>query len=140
MTQEVEHRQSAFLDLIGAEVEELGEGYVRIRLRVEERHTNPNGVMHGGVITSLMDEATGAAIVTIRGIDVMQKAPHATIDMSVSFLGGVRPGDDLVFEAEAVRVGRSVAFAEAKARKHGEEKMVAMGRFTYVIYAPRGGS
>lgn len=129
---------SPFVEEIGAEVEEWREGYVRMGLRVEERHTNPNGVMHGGVATSLMDEVTGAVIASARGVEVMRAAPHATVEMNVSFLGGVRAGDDLVFEASVVRLGRSVAFAEATARRRDEEKLVAKGKFTYVISAPRG--
>jgi uncharacterized protein (TIGR00369 family) len=139
MTLETEERGpgSAFIEAIGAEVEEWREGYVRMALRVDERHTNPNGVMHGGVATSLMDEATGAVIASVRGIDVMRQAPHATVEMSVSFLAGVWPGDDLVIEARAVRVGRTVAFSEVMARRRDEEKPVATGKFTYVI-AGRG--
>lgn len=129
--------KSAFLQQIGAEVEEWREGYVRISLRVEERHMNLYGGMHGGVATAIMDEVTGQAIVSVRGIEIMQTAPHSTVEMSVSFLGGVFVGDDLVFEGRVIRVGRSVAFAEADVRKRGEEKLVASGKFTYVIMQPR---
>lgn len=129
--------RSPFVEVIGAEVEEMREGYVRMGLRVDERHTNPNGVMHGGVATSVMDEATGAVIASVRGIDVMRQAPHSTVEMSVSFLGGVWPGDDLVIEARAVRVGRTVAFSEVTVHRRDEEKPVATGKFTYVISQPR---
>ena len=129
--------QSAFLQQIGAEVEEWREGYVSISLRVEERHLNLYGGMHGGVATAIMDELTGQAIVSVRGVEVMQTTPHTTVEMSVSFIGGVSAGDDLVFEGRVIRVGRSVAFAEADVRKGGEEKLVANGKFTYVIMQPR---
>lgn len=129
--------ESPFIGEIGATMEEMRNGYVRIGLRVEDRHTNPNGVMHGGVATSVMDEATGAVIASVRGIDVMRRQPHATVEMSVSFIAGVWPGDDLVFEARATRVGRTVAFSEVTVRRRNEEKPVATGKFTYVIAQPR---
>lgn len=129
--------ESPFIGEIGATVEEMREGYVRMGLQVEERHTNPNGVMHGGVATSVMDEATGAVIASVRGVETMMQAPHATVEMSVSFLGGVWPGDDLIFEARATRVGRTVAFSEVTIRRRDEEKLVATGKFTYVIARPR---
>lgn len=132
-----ERRQSAFLDLMGVELEEWQEGYVRMRLRVDKQHLNANGVMHGGVATSVMDEVTGAVIASVRGMDVMWKAPHATVEMSVSFMAGVWPGDDLVFEARATRVGKTVAFSHVTAHRRGEDKPVATGKFTYVIQAPR---
>jgi acyl-coenzyme A thioesterase PaaI-like protein len=33
-----------FVELVGARVDEAAEGYSRLSLLLEERHTNPNGV------------------------------------------------------------------------------------------------
>ena len=55
----------------------------------------------------------------MRGIDVMAAAPHATVDMNVSFLAGPRVGDEIVVEGRALKVGRSVAFGEAEVRRRG---------------------
>ena len=134
--QSEQRQQSRFLDLIGARLDEMNEEYARISLLLEERHTNPNGVMHGGVIATLMDEAVGAVVASVRGMDVMREAPHSTVDMNVSFLSAARAGDEIVVEARALKVGRSVAFAEAEA-KRGDGVVVAKGRFTFVIAGPR---
>jgi uncharacterized protein (TIGR00369 family) len=53
---------SNFGSMIGAVREEGGEGYARMSLVLEDKHTNPNGVVHGGVICTLMDEASGWAV------------------------------------------------------------------------------
>jgi len=127
------------MEMFGGEIDTWEEGRVVMSLKLEERHMNPNGVLHGGVITTLMDETTGHAIVTIRGLEVMAEAPHATIDMSVSFLAGARIGDELVCEGSTLRIGRSIAFAEAEVRKRGSNDLVAKGRFTYAILAKRSG-
>lgn len=134
-----ERRQSNFMQLVGGEIEEWREGYVRMSLLIEEKHTNPNGVMHGGVVTSLMDEAVGGVIVSVRGMEAMMAAPHATVEMSVGFMAGPRPGDVLVIEARTLKVGRTVAFGEAEVRRRGRDDLIAKGRFTYVIQAARGG-
>jgi acyl-coenzyme A thioesterase 13 len=107
-------------------------------IKLEGRHMNPGGVLHGGVLTTLMDEATAHAIVTVRGLEVMAEAPLATVDMNVSFLAAARPGDELQCEARTLRVGRAVAFAEAEVRRRGRGDLVAKGRFTYAILNPRG--
>jgi len=125
--------------MIGGKIEEFREGYVRMSLVLEERHTNPNGVSHGGVLTTLMDEAVGAVIASVRGIEAMFTAPSSTVEMNVSFLAGPRPGDEIVIEARALKIGRSVAFGEAEARRRGKDDLVAKGRFTYVIQGPRSG-
>jgi len=126
-------QQSPFVGLIGARQEEFGEGYVRLSLLLEERHTNPNGVMHGGVITTLMDEALGGVIASVRGMQAMQEAPHSTVEMNVSFMAAARPGDEIIVEGRLLKAGRSVAFGEAEARRRGEDGLVAKGRFVFLI-------
>jgi acyl-coenzyme A thioesterase 13 len=130
--------RSALMDFIGGEVDKLEEGRVVISLKLDGRHMNPGGVLHGGVLTTLMDEATAHAIVTVRGLEVMAEAPHATVDMNASFLSGARPGDELQCEARTLRIGRAVAFAEAEVRRSGRDDVIAKGHFTYAILGPRG--
>ncbi|MCH7953506.1 MAG: PaaI family thioesterase [Chloroflexi bacterium] len=130
---------SGIMEMLGGTIDSFDEGVSVMSLMLEEKHMNPNGVVHGGVITTLMDEATGHAIVTIRGLEAMAETPHATVDMSVSFLSGARVGDELVCEARTLRVGRAVAFAEAEVRRRGSDDLVAKGAFTYAILAKRSG-
>ena len=130
---------SGIMQMLGGRIDSIGEGVCVMSLSLEEKHMNPNGVVHGGVLTTLLDEATGHAIVTIRGLEVMAEAPHVTLDMSVSFLSGARVGDELVCEGRILRLGRSVAFAEAEVRRRGSDDLVAKGTFTYAIHARRSG-
>ncbi len=130
---------SGIMQMLGGRIESLEEGVCVMSLTLEEKHMNPNGVVHGGVLTTLLDEATGHAIVTIRGLELMAEAPHVTLDMSVSFLSGARLGDELVCEGRTLRLGRSVAFAEAEVRRRGSDDIVAKGAFTYAILAKRSG-
>lgn len=130
--------RSALMDLIGGELDSWEEGRVVMSIKLEDRHMNPGGVLHGGVLTTLMDEATAHAIVTVRGLEVMAEAPMATVDMNVSFLAGARSGDELECEARCLRIGRAVAFAEAEVRRRGRGDLIAKGHCTYAILGPRG--
>ena len=127
------HRGSPFVELIGGKMEEMREGYVRLSLVVEARHTNPNGVLHGGVLTTLMDECLGGVIASVRGMEAMWAAPHATVDLNVSFMSGARPGDDIIVEGRVLKVGRTVAFGEVEARRRGKDDLIAKGRGTFTI-------
>ncbi|MEX0801039.1 MAG: PaaI family thioesterase [Dehalococcoidia bacterium] len=129
---ESERRASPFVELIGGHTEEFREGLVRLSLHLQEHHTNPNGVMHGGVVTTLMDEAIGGVIASVRGMEAMFAAPHATIEMNASFLAGARPGDRVVVEARVLRIGKRVAFGEAEMRRDDGE-LLALGRLAFVI-------
>ena len=129
-----ERPTSPFVELIGGRLEEWREGYVRMSITLEERHTNPNGVMHGGVVTTLMDEALGGVIASVRGLEAMFAAPHATVEMNASFLAGASPGDRIVVEARVLRLGRRVAFGEAEAHRGDDGgELIAKGRMTFVI-------
>ncbi len=125
-----ERRRSPFSAHIGVELEELREGYARLSLVLQPHHTNPNGVMHGGVITTMMDSALGASLSALRGEEA-KRNPHATVDMNASFLSGARPGDRIVVEGRVIRMGKTIAFGEAEARR-GDE-LIAKGRLTFAI-------
>lgn len=130
-----ERRRSPFSAHIGVELEELREGYARLSLVLQPHHTNPHGVMHGGVITTMMDSALGAALGALRGEEA-RRNPHATVEMNASFLVGARPGDRIVVEGRVLRLGKTIAFGEAEARRADE--LIAKGRLTFAI-RNRGG-
>ena len=74
------------MGLMGGEIDSWEEGRVVMSLRLDDRHMNPGGMLHGGIVTTLMDEATGHAIVTVRGLEVMAEAPAVTVARTVRFL------------------------------------------------------
>ncbi|HLC28709.1 MAG TPA: PaaI family thioesterase [Dehalococcoidia bacterium] len=131
-------RRVPFIELVGAELEEMREGYGRLALIVEEKHTNPNGVMHGGVATTLMDLAAAIALGALRGEAARQDSPHATVEMNASLIAAVRPGEKIVIEGRVLSLRRSVAFCESEVRKDSDGDLLAKGRFTFSIRARRG--
>src|SRR5438093_12481240 len=94
MTSEWQQIRVPFIELVGARVEEAQEGYSRLSLVLEERHTNPNGVMHGGVVATVMDSAAAVALGRLRGEQIRRANPHATVDMNVALIPAARPGDE----------------------------------------------
>jgi uncharacterized protein (TIGR00369 family) len=129
-----ERQLGTFADFVGAALEAEGEGFARLWLTLEDKHMNPNGVVHGGVLTTLMDEACAHAVHAAGALQ--DGKSHASVEMNVSFLSGARVGDRLLFEGRTLRVGRSVAFTEAEVQRNGDTLM-AKGRFTFVIQAKR---
>ena len=91
---------------------EVGDGLAVFRCTPDESFLNPLGLIHGGVLCTLMDTAIGVAVQTKVPADV----GYATIELKVSFL---RPapydGTDLEARGSVLRVGRNVAFSEAHA-------------------------
>jgi acyl-CoA thioesterase len=49
--------REGYAHFLGMELEELQEGYARVRMRVEPRFHNIFSTLHGGALFSLLDEA-----------------------------------------------------------------------------------
>ncbi len=133
MSNDSEPTRVPFIELIGACVEERSEGYGRLSLVIEQRHTNPHGMAHGGVATTLMDSAAAMALSGLKRARGRAAAAHATVEMNASLIAPARPGDELVVEGRVLRMGRSVAFVEAEVRRRSDDELIAKGRFTFAI-------
>jgi uncharacterized protein (TIGR00369 family) len=99
--------------LIGLRVAEVGEGVVTIACEADEAFYNPMGVVHGGLLCTLLDTAMGLSLQTLMdpGMGL------TTIEIKVNFLRAVRATDgELTAVGRVVKRGRRVAFAEADAR------------------------
>jgi len=127
--------QASFTEFIGARVEGIDEGVCRLSLIVEPRHLDRRGVLHTGVLTSLMDATIGIALGYLRREEVRHR-PHATIEMNASFLAEGRDGDEIEVEGLVIRQGRSIAFGEAVACRRSDGETLALSRLTFAISNP----
>ncbi len=100
-------------DLLGIVTERRGAGSSRLRLVVDPAWHNPNGVLHGGVIYTLIDYSMGGAIQP----NLPEGEHCATIEVKVSYLTPVRDGT-LWAETQVVKQGRNIAFTESKVWDH----------------------
>jgi uncharacterized protein (TIGR00369 family) len=119
-----------FAQLIGADLVSVGDGVAVFRCTPDESTYNPLGLVHGGVLCTLLDSAAGCAVHS----QLPAGAGFSSIEIKVSFL---RPanGATLEIEGRSLRVGRQVAFAEAYARD-GEGKLVAHATTSIALLRP----
>ena len=111
-----------------------GESEFRIGLRIEERHINPNGVVHGGVCMTLADHVGGMAVFR----SLSEKAPFATISLNCDFLAPAKTGDWIEGWGEVVRRTRTLAFANATIELAGQPIVRASGIWKLSPNAGRG--
>jgi uncharacterized protein (TIGR00369 family) len=90
---------------------------------------NPFGSVHGGIIATVIDEVTGAAIMST--IDA-SSAP--TVSMNVEYLHPVPIGGTYSVVGEVIRQGRAMAIADARILNE-EGKVLARG--TCICQIPR---
>ena len=96
-------------DTLGWQAEAIEPGRVRVRYEASARFCNPQGVIQGGFLAAMLDDAMGPAGFTL--LDDGQFAP--TLELKVSFLRPARPGP-LVAEGRVVHRARSVLFLEGR--------------------------
>lgn len=99
---------SAFHTWAAMEVVEASPGDVVVVMRVEERHVNLQGLVHGGMLAILADTACGLSVRSAMEPGRL----HVTADLDIHFLAPAKPGR-LLGRGKAIKVGRSLAFAEA---------------------------
>lgn len=120
-----------FAEHLGLAVQTTDDGRSRATLRVDRRHLNPHGVVHGAVLFALADTGMGRALYT-------RLAPHqscATIEIKINFLAAVR-GGEITCDTELLRLGRSVAHLESRLYAGDERVATASGHFT--VFERRG--
>jgi uncharacterized protein (TIGR00369 family) len=74
-----------------------------------DKHRNHRGIVHGGMLTTFADQAMG-----MTGRRATGEKPHATIEISMQFIGAVKVGDFVEAHCEIVRETRSLLFIESK--------------------------
>jgi uncharacterized protein (TIGR00369 family) len=100
-------------NLIGARLVSVDDGEAVFRCSPDESTYNPIGMVHGGLLCTLLDSAAGCAVHT----RLPAGAGYGTIEIKVSFLEPLYSDvGEIEVHGHALRVGGRVAFAEAHAR------------------------
>ena len=117
-----------FIKFIGIQVPQLGRGYARFVLPFKPELANSIGLMQGGVIAALADEAVAYALYSL----VAEGERFNTVEMKINFLGAVQEGD-VVAEAHIAKRGRTISLGEFEVRQ--ADRLVAKGLCTYIHLA-----
>jgi len=105
---------------IDLRVEEVREGYARIRIPFMAKNLRPGGSVSGPVIMAAGDTAMFAAILGQLG----KVAMAVTSNLNINFMQ--RPGQvDLIAEGTILKLGKRIAFCEVGIRSEGSEELVA---------------
>jgi len=93
--------------LIGFNVTSVAPGHAVVELEAGERHANPMGTLHGGVLCDIADAAMGMAYAASLG----EGETFTTLELKVNFLRPVWTGT-LIADARLVKGGRTVGLVE----------------------------
>ena len=112
-------RSSPVIDLIGP-VYSKGEGAdLVLGLRVEQKHCNMRGSVHGGILATLADIALGYTI----AFSTKPPTGLITANLSLDFAGTAKIGDWLEAKVDVQKKGGRLAFANCYISA-GEQRIV----------------
>ena len=102
-------RKSPFTDPWEPLYSRKTEKAVMIGLRLAKPHTNSRGLIHGGLIASLADNAMGYSCAQAMG----WTASLLTVSLAVDYVGTARIGQWLAVECDVIKTGSTICFAQS---------------------------
>ena len=99
--------QPPIAQLLGARLTAIEPGRARIELTTDDRHANPMGTLHGGVLCDIADAAMGMAYAATLDED----DSFTTLELKINFLRPVWRSH-LTAEGVVVHRGRTVGLTE----------------------------
>lgn len=115
---------------LGLVMEQIGDGRATILMPYDPRLIGDpvTGVIAGGAVSTLMDTASGASVMSHPD----NTGTTATLDLRIDYMRPASPGQSIRARAECHHVTRSVAFIRVTATDEDEARPVAIatGAFT----------
>ena len=116
---------------IGFELVEIGPDFAVGRIPYRDFLVgNPaSGVVHGGIVTTLLDTVGGMAALARQG----EFLAMATLDLRIDYLRPSTPREDLVARVECYKLTRNVAFTRGFACNEDPNDPLASMSATYML-------
>jgi len=113
--------------LVGMKLIEFGRGQTTYELAVRPEHSNPIGIVQGGVATVLADAAMAMAMATTLTNDEIRREAITTVDLFSRFMRPISARKVSVLRAEArvIKAGQHIIWAECDVTADGD----CIGRF-----------
>lgn len=116
---------------IGVKVQDMDAEGVTFSLPYDSRFAgNPmNGILHGGIITTLIDTAAGMCIYT----RLQKYLPIATLDLRIDYLKPATPGEEVFAYATCYKLTKQIAFTRAIAYHTDPDDPIANSVGTFML-------
>ena len=116
---------------LGLKLEHLKDGEAQMRAPYNPDFVGDpeTGVIHGGIVTALLDHVCGlAAFAGFGGHDAV-----ATLDLRLDYMRPATPNEDVIAVARSVKTTGQIAFVRATAHQGDIDNPVALTQATFMV-------
>lgn len=126
----VDRHMKGFGEFVGYRVARWVPELCAVEVAVGPQHVNVHGIVHGGVVTTIMDKAGGLCGLLREGEEGDGGRTSLTISMTVNFLASVGPGTTLTATACKRGGGRRIFFCSIEVADE-TGRLIAIGDGAY---------
>lgn len=126
-SREKDDRVASFLDM---RLLELSPGYARVAMKMKPEYQNSTGIIFGGIIMALADQAFAYASNSL-------VYPSLASQFNAHFIAGARVDDELTAECRVLKSGRRVGISEVTVTNQ-EGRLVARATGTTIPVVSSG--
>ncbi|MET0674580.1 MAG: PaaI family thioesterase [Bradyrhizobium sp.] len=101
-------------------------------LRLARPHTNGRGLIHGGLIAALSDNAMGYSCAHVMG----GVSSLVTVSLAVDFVGSAEVGQWLAVESDVIKTGKTICFAQSLIK--ADDVVIARANATFRVVPKKG--
>jgi uncharacterized protein (TIGR00369 family) len=116
-----------FRNLIGVKIEDISEGFATLSLPIRDDLLQSGNVVHGGVLSVLIDSVVGTAVRTVLSTDEYS----VTAEMNINYFRPAIRGK-IFAEGKLVHIGKSLIVGVGDI-KDEDGRLLATGRATYAV-------
>lgn len=119
---------SPFAKWLNGTVVSVNENSIEFQFEVRKEMTNPVGMLHGGVTSSMIDDCIGVNFM-ILGLENF----YPTINLSVDYFNSASENDTVLVRTELIKLGKTVINFNAVVINQNDGKLVAKASSNLVI-------
>jgi len=109
---------------LGMRLLELSPGYARVSMQMKPEYQNFNGMVFGGIISAVADQAFAYATNSVVN-------PNVASQFNIHFFAAAGAQDELTAECRVIKSGKRVCISEIKVTNR-EGKLIAMATGTTI--------
>ena len=122
-----QHPPLGLQKLVGYEIDDWKDGFARVRLPLDERHTNRGGFVHGGLFSIILDSAGGLCGCFVADPDRVRRC--VTLSLTTDFIA--QPRTPVMFATGRLTGGGRTTFFARMHVMDAEDNVCAQGLGTY---------